>query len=78
MDNYLICANPSCRFVLDRRLNGRSPARPQPILKKCPACRSGWSFTCPFCSQALAIKFVHGLVHSACCGRRLRVQAEAA
>jgi hypothetical protein len=78
MDNYLICENPSCRFVLDRRLNGKSLPSPQPILKKCPSCRSEWSSVCPFCSQALTIKFVQGHAHASCCGRRLRAQAEAA
>ena len=78
MNHYLICENPGCRFILDRRVNGRSLAGPEPILKKCPSCRSEWSSRCPFCSQALKIKFVHGLAHSSCCERRLRVQAAAA
>ncbi len=78
MDHYLICENPSCRFVLDRRVNGRSLAGPQPILNRCPSCRSEWSSRCPFCSHALTIKFVHGLAHSSCCGQRLRTQARAA
>jgi hypothetical protein len=78
MDHLLICENSTCRFVLDRRINGKSVGNPQLLLKKCPACRGDWSSTCPHCGQALAVKLVDGLLHLTCCGKRLHPEAKAA
>jgi hypothetical protein len=78
MDHFLLCKNPSCRFLLDRRLNGRSPDNSELILKKCPACGGAWSSTCPFCGRALSVSFADGFPHSACCEQRLRGEAQAA
>lgn len=78
MDHLLICENPSCRFVLDRRINGKLLGNPQLILKKCPACRGEWSSICPFCGQSLTVKLINGLLHLTCCGKRLHPEAKAA
>lgn len=78
MDHYSICENPGCRYILDRRVNGKSLHDPQFILKKCPACGGAWSSTCPSCGQALAMKLLGGLPYSACCGRKLHAKAKAA
>lgn len=78
MNHYLICKNPSCRFVLDLRVNGKSLDSLHLILKKCPDCGGAWTSACPFCSQPLMINFVEGLPQAACCGQRLRGEAQAA
>lgn len=78
MERFLVCNNPKCHFILDRRLNGRSLDGAQLILKKCPACGGGWSSTCPSCSQALVMKWVGGLPKSACCDHKPRAAARAA
>jgi hypothetical protein len=78
MDHYLLCKNPSCRFVLDRRVNGKSLDDSRFILKRCPACGGAWSSKCPFCSRPLSVNFADGLPHSACCGQKLRGEARAA
>jgi hypothetical protein len=78
MVHFLICENPKCRFILDRRLNGRSRGEPQLIVKKCPDCGAGWSATCPTCHQPLAVKFVGGAPHTVCCARKPHVKAQAA
>jgi hypothetical protein len=78
MDHFLICENSSCRFVLDRRINGKSLHNLKLILKNCPSCGGRWSSTCPFCSQALTLKVVGGFPHFACCGQRLHAKAKAA
>lgn len=78
MYKYLVCCNPECRFILDRRVNGTSLDGVQKILKTCPACGSDWSSSCPYCGQALAVNFVDGLPHSACCGHKLRAEVRAA
>jgi hypothetical protein len=78
MDRFLICENSRCRFLLDRRINGRSQGAVQHILKKCPSCGSSWSLTCPSCGQALAVKSVQGQLHSVCCDSKNQPGAAAA
>lgn len=78
MSHFLICKNERCRFVLDRRLNGKSLILAPTILKECPACGGPWSSACPFCGQALAIKLLRGIPHTACCSRTLHAEARAA
>jgi hypothetical protein len=78
MERFLICNNPSCRFVLDHRVNGKSVNGAQLILKKCPACGGAWSSTCPSCAQALSVKMVGELPHSVCCDRKPAASARAA
>jgi hypothetical protein len=66
MARYLNCENPRCRFILDRRMNGKLLGDPQLILKKCPECGGAWSSTCPCCAQPLTLKLIHGLPHATC------------
>jgi hypothetical protein len=78
MNHFLVCENPDCRFILDRRVNGGSLDGVRKIVKECPACGSNWSSLCPFCDRALTVNCVRGLPHAACCGRRLCAEARAA
>jgi hypothetical protein len=78
MARYLNCENPRCRFILDRRMNGKLLGDPQLILKKCPECGGAWSCTCPCCAQPLTLKLIHGLPHANCCDKRLQSNAKAA
>lgn len=77
MNLAAICGNPGCRFILDLRLNGRSMDGVRRIVTQCPECGSSWSSSCPFCSQALAVKFVAEIPHSVCCERKLRAEVKA-
>jgi hypothetical protein len=43
MNDFLVCSNPDCRMVLDRRMNGESFDGVAKIVKKCPECGSAWS-----------------------------------
>jgi hypothetical protein len=78
MAHFLNCENPRCRFILDLRLNGKVLSDPQRIVKRCPACGGAWSSTCPCCDRPLSIKLIHGLLHAACCDKRLHPQSMAA
>jgi hypothetical protein len=77
MERYLICENAKCRFVLDRRIDGKSLDGAD-IVKKCPACGGAWSPSCPACSQTLAVKLVGELPHIICCDRKPNAKARAA
>jgi hypothetical protein len=72
MNTHLICNNPGCRFILDRRIDGESLDGVGKIVKECPECGSNWSSLCPFCERPLGATFVNELPHSVCCGRILR------
>jgi hypothetical protein len=78
MNSHLICDNPACRFILDRRVNGASLDGVRKIIKKCPECGSGWVSECPFCDRALIVAFIEGVPHSGCCGQKLRGEVLAA
>lgn len=71
MDSHLICNNPGCRFILDRRIN-ESLDGVRKVVKQCPECGGDWSSLCPFCERPLGVTFVNELPHSVCCGRKLR------
>ena len=64
MENFLICGNPSCRFVLDLQEVRKPVTRLGKLLAECPECASQWSATCPFCAETLSIIW-HG--HHAVC-----------
>ena len=76
--SHLICKNPGCRYILDRRINGESLDGVRRIVKQCPECGSDWSSVCPFCKRPLGVAFVNELPHSACCIRILRAEVLAA
>jgi hypothetical protein len=70
VEEYLICENPSCRYLLSLR-TGRKLLRPEElILNACPECQSKWSARCPFCLQSLAVVWFKVPVCSHC-SRRL-------
>jgi hypothetical protein len=77
MENFLICGNPSCRFVLDLQ-EVRTPLRSlQSLLSECPECGSQWSATCPFCAQSLSIIWHGHRAHCAQCHRRFHAPVAA-
>jgi predicted amidophosphoribosyltransferase len=78
MNSFLICENAQCRFLLDRRLNGRSLDGVRKIVKNCPDCGADWSSTCPTCGQALAVRMTGGLPHAVCCEQRTQSGSRAA
>jgi hypothetical protein len=78
MNHFLVCENPGCRFILDRRVNGESLDGVRKIVKQCPECGGDWSSVCPFCEKQLAVRFVNERPISVCCGRKLRPEMLAA
>ena len=49
MNRFLVCDNPSCRFLLDLRIDGMSIRRSHFVV-------ANWSSLCPSCGQLLAVK----------------------
>ena len=77
MENFLICGNASCRFVLDLS-EMRKPLRSSRfLLNECPECGSQWSAKCPFCSQPLSIIWHGHRAHCSQCQRRFHASVAA-
>jgi hypothetical protein len=70
MRHFLICSNPSCRFVLDFQMSRNPLRRSRVPLSECPECGSGWSANCPFCIQPLSLAWHDHLPHCGHCHRR--------
>src|SRR5215475_134117 len=57
MDKMLLCANPSCRFLLDLSHADKSVLRSPLVLDGCPECGHGWLNQCPSCAEELSVAF---------------------
>lgn len=75
MEHFLICANPSCRFILDRREAKKPLRQARNFLNECPECGSSWSAACPSCVQPLSVVWRGQLPHCAHCHRKFHAQA---
>jgi hypothetical protein len=75
MNHYLVCDNPSCRFVLDIRVDGKRLASPRFILGKCPQCGGKWSANGPLPRHALGAQWMNKLPHCSCCSGKLSAKA---
>lgn len=78
MGPFLVCSNPKCLFLLDRRTNGKSLDGAEKILTKCPSCGRSWSSTCPSCGQTLAVKNLAEQPRRVCCTAKQHTSAEIA
>ena len=74
MENFLICENAKCRFVIDLREGGSLLSRSQIVLNECPECGHAWSTICPFCSHPLEVELPGGLPHCSHCNRKLQAE----
>ena len=74
MENFLICENAKCRFVIDLREGGTLLSRSQILLNECPECGHPWSTECPHCSEPLDVALVTGLPHCSHCHRKLHAE----
>lgn len=75
MENFLICQNPKCRFVIDLGKNGHGSRLQVRILHQCPDCGHPWSSACPFCSHPLQVAWPDKLPHCSSCHRKLQAEA---
>jgi hypothetical protein len=78
MSNYLICENPKCHMVLDRRENGGTRLSLGTVLEECPECGDHWSASCPFCGQSLEVNWLGGHPHCSECCEKLIARTRAA
>src|SRR5947209_3611195 len=53
MEYFLICTNPTCRFIVNLREGAQVLERSKLVLDECPECGHPWSSYCPFCARRL-------------------------
>jgi len=77
MEHFLICANPSCRFVVDLKQARKPIRRSELSLSECPECGSEWLANCPSCAEPLSVTWHGHHAHCAQCHRKFRAAAAA-
>jgi hypothetical protein len=55
VEEFLICENQKCRYLISLREGNKLLGRAELILSVCPECDHEWSGRCPFCAQALEV-----------------------
>src|SRR5260370_39079860 len=77
VQEFLICSNEKCRFLLFLREGNNLWRRSELILSSCPECNHRWSSRCPFCVQPLEVVWQNKVPCCSHCSRRLQPEAPA-
>jgi len=77
LEEFLICKNRECRFLVSLR-DGSKLLRPGDIIfSACPECGHEWSGRCPFCLQSLKITWERKIPCCAHCQKPLKPEVRA-
>jgi len=77
LENFLMCTNPKCRFIVNLREGAQVLERSKIVIDECPECGSKWSSYCPFCEQPLEVVCRGGLSFCVRCNRSLQPEGQA-
>jgi hypothetical protein len=72
LEEFLICANKNCRFLVSLREGTRLLRRSDLVLSVCPECSQQWSSQCPFCAQSLDVILRNQVPSCAHCSKPLK------
>jgi hypothetical protein len=72
LEEFLICTNPDCRFLVSLRDGSQLLRRADLILSTCPECNHEFSSRCPFCDLTLDVKWLSQVPCCANCSRPLK------
>src|ERR1700730_1056722 len=75
VEEFMICKNGKCRFLISLREGNKLLRRAELILRTCPECNHEWSSRCPFCVQALKVIWKNKVPSCSHCGRPLQPEA---
>ena len=75
LEEFLICENPRCRFLISLRDGNKLLRRADLILSACPECSNEWSSHCPFCIQTLEVIWQNKVPCCSHCNRPLKAEA---
>jgi len=77
LEHFLICANSSCRLIVNLREGGQVLERSKLVIDECPECGNPWSSCCPFCDRPLEVVSRDNLSFCSHCNRPLQPEARA-
>src|ERR1700757_1613050 len=72
LEEFLICTNRNCRFLVSLREGNNLLRSSELILSACPECNHKWSRRCPFCVRTLDVESRSQIPHCAHCGKALK------
>src|SRR5580704_11008549 len=72
LEEFLICTNSGCRFLLSLREGNKLLRRADLILSSCPECDHEWSGRCPFCVRLLDVSWHREIPCCAHCQKALK------
>src|SRR6267143_2237181 len=75
VEEFLICVNRECRFLISLREGNKLYRRAELILRVCPECNHEWSGRCPFCLQTLTVVWQNEVPRCSHCSRSLQPEA---
>jgi hypothetical protein len=75
VEEFLICRNRECRFLISLRDGNKLVRRADLILSACPECDHEWSGRCPFCLQILMVTWQNKIPCCSHCRRSLQPEA---
>jgi hypothetical protein len=72
LEEFLICKNRKCRFLVSLRADNKLLSRAELIFSACPECNDEWSGRCPFCVQTLDVTWQSEIPSCSHCRRPLK------
>ena len=73
LEEFLICSNRNCRFLISLREGDKLMRRSDLVLSACPECNHKWSGRCPFCLRTLDVAWRSQGPHCAHCDKPLKL-----
>jgi hypothetical protein len=75
LEEFLICTNRDCRFVVSLWEGNKLLRRSDLILSACPECSHKWSGRCPFCVRTLEVAWRSRIPCCAHCSKALKPES---
>src|ERR1700676_4903750 len=72
LEEFLICTNKNCRFLVSLRDGDKLLRRSELVLSACPECAQKWSGRCPFCDRTLDVAMRSQIPCCAHCSKPLK------
>jgi hypothetical protein len=76
LEEFLICKNRKCRFLVSLRADNKLLSRAELIFSACPECNHEWSGRCPFCIQPLDVTWQSEIPSCSHCRKPLKPDAD--
>jgi hypothetical protein len=77
LEEFLICENRRCRFLISLRDGSKLIRRRDLIFRTCPECDHEWSGRCPFCLRTLEVTWERKIPCCSHCQKPLMPEVKA-